>query len=584
MQIDYTSRDFAGLKADLISLIGDRTNTSWDPTNYNDLGHVLVEAFSYMGDIMSHYLDRVANETTIDTAIQTDSLLALAQLYDYKISGPTPAIVSVTFTNVSSNAVDLPLGTQVMAPLSYGPYASVYFETTQAATAIAAGASITLPAIEGKTVNTDRPDLIDSTYNKPLPANLGTSSGVANQSFGILDIGVVDTSINVYVGQSVAFTLWKYVDNLLEYGPGDTVFTTSRTSDGTMNIVFGDNVNGAIPPSGQLISCLYKTSTGAAGNVISSAITELTFMPGNLDPQAPTYFTVYNALPASGGADGDDLYQIKTKTKAAIAAKGRAVTTADYANLALMVPQVGKANAAASVYSSVRLYIQPQNDGSAAPGFAQATIANTVGSGTAVTYTTTTAHAFSIGDTVTISGMNPSVYNLSNATVTAISTTSPYSFTVASTLTNTFVSGGLAIDSTPTAAWTSLSSAVSTYLADKMIAGTTLSVLPPSYVPIYLSATVNVSPSYKNSDIKLAIYQAMLGSGGLFYYDNNTFGDTIPYSSVSSAIANVPGVLSVNITQLNTDGGSSAATISLAANQIPFLTASNLVTTATGGI
>jgi hypothetical protein len=76
----------------------------------------------------------------------------------------------------------------------------------------------------------------------------------------------------------------------------------------------------------------------------------------------------------------------------------------------------------------------------------------------------------------------------------------------------------------------------------------------------------------------------MLGSGGLFYYDNNTFGDTIPYSSVSSAIANVPGVLSVNITQLNTDGGSSAATISLAANQIPFLTASNLVTTATGGI
>jgi len=70
MQIDYTSRDFAALKADLISLIKERTGTAWDPTDYSDLGHVLVESFAYMGDIMSHYLDRIANETTLDTAIQ----------------------------------------------------------------------------------------------------------------------------------------------------------------------------------------------------------------------------------------------------------------------------------------------------------------------------------------------------------------------------------------------------------------------------------------------------------------------------------------------------------------------------------
>ena len=163
MQIDYTSRDFAALKADLIALIKERTGTTWNPTDYSDLGNVLVETFAYMGDIMSHYLDRIANETTIDTAIQRKTLLSFAQLYDYVISGPTPATVNVTFTNVSSNTIDIPIGTQVMAPLSFGAYSEVYFETTTAATAIVPGASITLLCQEGKTVNTDKPDLIDST-------------------------------------------------------------------------------------------------------------------------------------------------------------------------------------------------------------------------------------------------------------------------------------------------------------------------------------------------------------------------------------------------------------------------------------
>ena len=140
MQIDYTSRDFAALKSDLIDLIKERTGTTWDPTDYSDLGHVLVETFAYMGDIMSHYLDRIANELTIDTAIQRKTLLSFAQLYDYVVSGPTPSTVYVTFTNVSSNTLDIPIGTQVMAPLSFGPYTEVYFETTDSATAVAPGA------------------------------------------------------------------------------------------------------------------------------------------------------------------------------------------------------------------------------------------------------------------------------------------------------------------------------------------------------------------------------------------------------------------------------------------------------------
>ena len=583
MQIDYTSRDFTSLKNDLIALIGDRTGTSWNPSDYSDLGNVLVEAFSYMGDVMSHYLDRVANETTIDTAVQRSTLLALANMYDYVPSGPTQAAVTVTFTNISTNTIDLPIGTQVMAPLSYGVYSQVYFETTQSATGVVPGQSITLTANEGKTVNTDRPDLIDSTYNKPLPANLGTSTGLPSQVFPIVDFGVVNSSINVYVGQGVAFSAWSYVDNILEWGPQDHVFTTNTNEDGTISIAFGDGVHGAIPTSGQLISCLYQISVGAAGNVNSLAITELTFVPGNLDPQVTTYFTVSNNLPASGGADPDDITQLKVKTKAAVSSLGRAVTLNDFANLALQVPLVGKANANAAVYSSVTLYVQPQNDQSAAPGFTQATVVGIASTGTQVTYATSTVHGFALGNIVSINGVNPIAYNLQNVTITSVPT--PTTFTVASTATGTYNYGGVVISQTPTLAWYSLASNVEDALADQILIGTTLTVAPPTYVPVYLTSTVNVNPAFKNSDVVLSVYQAMLGSGGLFSYDNNVFGDVINQSAVSSAIQSIDGVISVAITQLNTDGSSSVnSSTSLSANQIPYLAAANLITNATGGI
>jgi len=582
MQIDYTSRDFAALKADLIALIKERTGTTWNPTDYSDLGNVLVETFAYMGDIMSHYLDRIANETTIDTAIQRKTLLSFAKLYDYIISGPTPATVNVTFTNVSSNTIDIPIGTQVMAPLSFGTYAEVYFETTSSATAVAPGAQITLPCQEGKTVNTDKPDLIDSTYNVALPANLGSSDGSANQTFYIAETGVVNNSITVYVGQGVAFGSWSYKDNLLEAGPGDRVFTVAPNEDGTVSIVFGDNVNGAIPPSGQLVSASYKISTGAAGNIKSLSITELTFFPGNLDPQVTTYFTVSNSAPATGGADADSATNIKNKIKAAVITRRRAVTLADYGYLANLTEGVGKANASSSVYTNVNLYIQPMNDGLAATGYPQANIIGTSTTGTAVTFATDVDHGFAIGNTVNISGVTPVAYNLQGAVITAVPTTS--SFTVASTVTSTYTSGGLAISLTPTSAWTNLSSAVQTYMADKILAGTSLTVLPPTYVPIYISSTVVADPAYKNSDIKLAIYQAMLGEGGLFYYDNNVFGDVINLSKVTSTIQSVEGVISATITQLSRDASGSVGSLTLAANEIPYLLASSLVTTVSGGI
>jgi uncharacterized phage protein gp47/JayE len=525
---------------------------------------------------------------SIDTAIQRKTLLSLAKLYDYKPSGPTPAEISILFTNVGLESIDIPLKTQVLAPLSYGPYSTVYFETTDSATALAPEASITLTAKEGKTVNTDRPDLIDSTYNKALPANLGTSSGSQSQSFLIVESGVIDDSIAVYVGQGAAFSIWSYADSLLEYGPTSTVFTTERNENGTLNVIFGDGVNGSIPPAGQLISATYKTSVGSAGNIKSLAVSELTFIPGNTDPQALTYLTVTNPAPSFGGADADNTSQLRAKIKAAVSARRRAITLEDYSNLALLVSRVGKANASSSIYSNVNLYLQSQESNEAAPGYPQVIITTAAGSGSAVTYTTEVPHGFSVGNILNISGLYLSQYNLQGVAVASVP--SDTEFTVTSTVTGTWVSAtangrtGLGIKLTPTSNWYAIASAVELYMADKIPAGITLNVLPPTYVPVYINAAVSIQDTYKQSNIKLAIYKALLGTDGLFQYSNNTFGGSVPLSSVISTIQSIPGVVSTSITKYNTTDASSAADFTVSANQILYLTSSNLVSTVSGGI
>jgi hypothetical protein len=68
------------------------------------------------------------------------------------------------------------------------------------------------------------------------------------------------------------------------------------------------------------------------------------------------------------------------------------------------------------------------------------TVTNAVGNGSTVTYTTS-GHNYLVGMTVTITGVNPTAYNLSNQIITAISGNN---FTISNTATGTYVSGGTA--------------------------------------------------------------------------------------------------------------------------------------------
>lgn len=378
IKVDFSSRDYNAIRSDLITLVNQQLrelypNLQWNPDDPSDFGVVLLEAFAYMGDIMSYYIDRAANEMTIDNAILKTTLYNMAQLYGYRPSGPTQALTNLEITNTTEETISLPVGTQVVAVLNFGELTEVYYELTEPVIDLGPEQAIVVNAIEGKTANTDVSGGIDEVTNLPLPVLLvdsignSVSSGLPNQERLLPEKNVVDGSINVYVGQAATFNGWKFIDNLIEAGPADQVFTTKVDAQGNTYIVFGDGVNGSIPAAGQTLSALYKVSAGSLGNVDILTDLEVSFIPGS-SLELSSVDVKFDAAPY-GGADPDDLSQLRRKIKQAIASRKRAVTIDDYEYLTGLVPRVGRAKAYSENPRSVTIYMQTQDDGSLSPGW-----------------------------------------------------------------------------------------------------------------------------------------------------------------------------------------------------------------------
>jgi uncharacterized phage protein gp47/JayE len=98
------------------------------------------------------------------------------------------------------------------------------------------------------------------------------------------------------------------------------------------------------------------------GNVEPDTIITIDYLPGLSEVQVSAIqsaITVTNDDVAIGGADPEETDQIRTSAALSLRANNRAVTLQDYADLALAVTGVGKANAVANVWTSVTIYISP---------------------------------------------------------------------------------------------------------------------------------------------------------------------------------------------------------------------------------
>jgi predicted phage baseplate assembly protein len=357
---DYTSKDYFSIREELIARIQDRV-PNWTGSDPADFGIALVEAFAYMGDLLSYYIDRTANEAFLTTATQRESVLNIAQTYGYVPAGYRAATVELEFSNSSGSSVTIPESTVISGEIIVGDTVQTIYFTTGAEAIVPAQVGA-VPGTETVTATHGRSVILvsdDATDDGEL---IGTSTGEPGMEFELGETPVSDGSIELYVQDGDIFTKWTQVQHIIDYGPTDQIFTTTSDEDNVVTVKFGDGVSGVIPTIYAEIRAKYNVGGGVEGNVDADVLTTLDTLPGLSEVQVSAIqsaITVTNPAVAVGGADPEETDQIRVAAALALRANNRAVTLQDYADLSLAVTGVGKANAEAAVWSSVTVYIAP---------------------------------------------------------------------------------------------------------------------------------------------------------------------------------------------------------------------------------
>ena len=82
--VKYTDRDFESIKASILDHARRYYPNSQRDFNEASFGTMMIDAVSYIGDVLSFYLDYQTNETFLDTATEFDNVVKLARQAGYK--------------------------------------------------------------------------------------------------------------------------------------------------------------------------------------------------------------------------------------------------------------------------------------------------------------------------------------------------------------------------------------------------------------------------------------------------------------------------------------------------------------------
>ena len=153
---------------------------------------------------------------------------------------------------------------------------------------------------------------------------------------------------------------WESRPNLFFSGPDDRHYVIERSRG---RLLFGDNVQGRIPPPGadNIRTARYTSGGGAIGNVPAGALTQLlSGVPAE---------GVSNPRAAEGGADGENIEGAGTRAPHVIRHRMQAISLSDYEDLAHEAsPAVAVARALPATHPTgrpaagwVRVVIQPHS-------------------------------------------------------------------------------------------------------------------------------------------------------------------------------------------------------------------------------
>jgi hypothetical protein len=488
--VDYMARDYTSLLQAMYDLVPSRLPEWQDFTNQADFGNVLLQLFAHIGDILSYYQDRVANESFLGTARTRRSIVQHLRLIGYELATAAPAAASLSLSVPASvNATVTINRGDAFATRSDRTRPSVRFEYRREAPLVIDFSTVPVDSTTGRRTFVAG---VPIEEGRLIQAELvGTSDGSPNQRFALARPGVIlrpaaalsgarDVVLTTQLGAVV--DSWTLQDSLAFSRAAQTDFVVEVDENDRATVVFGDGTFGAVPAAGSQIHVTYAVGGGLAGNVAANAISTIVEAPqlALLGAQA------VNLGPATGGAERETIDHAVRQAPAIFRSLKRAVTAADYEALALGFKGVGKVRAVPAGWNQVTLFVAPEGGGK-------------------------------VSDV--------------------------------------------------------LESDLRSYFEDKRMVGQVVEVADVDYVPIVVTAEIEVESFFVQADVVAAVQAA---SAALLAFDHVDFAQTIYLSKFYEDTQAVPGVRFVNITEFHRQDQDPAAPgvvpsgkIELGANEVP---------------
>ena len=317
-RLKVTELDFDSIKTNLKNFL--RQQSEFTDYDFEGSGmSVLLDLLAYNTHYNAYYLNMIANESFLDTALLRNSVVSHAKKMGYtpRSNKAPKAIINLSVETSSSNSGTLTISTgqQFMSNMIDGR--SYRFVTLDDVTVSKSNTKFvinSLPIYEG--------ELVSYNYTHSQASN-------PTQTFTIPDADIDTSTLKVLVRPSSSNTsvsVYNKATDVISVTQESAVYYLEEGRDGQYQIYFGDGVVGKKLPDGAVINLSYLSTNGNISNGANN-FTITTTLGGYSN------ISLSSVSSSSGGSLRETVDEIKYAAPLSLTSQNRAVTKNDYVRL-----------------------------------------------------------------------------------------------------------------------------------------------------------------------------------------------------------------------------------------------------------
>jgi hypothetical protein len=316
-QLQINNLDFDTIKKNLITYL--QSQTQFQDYNFEGSSlNIILDILAYNTFYNSFYMNMIANEMFLDSAILRSSVVSQAKALGYTSRSATAAQASLNVSIFKSSSdtttsLYLPRFTQFASQSVNGKSYSFY--TVDDTVSVA------------NSGNTFSFSYITVKEGTPVIKQFGVDNSTnPTQTFDLVDANIDTSTLMVTVQNSITnptYNVFTLAEDATQVYANSNVYFLEEGDNQNYVIYFGDGVLGAQLPDQSLITVSYLTTDSDQANDLGTFYLQSAILSGATS-------SVTAIAPSSGGSQQESIESIKYTAPKSWIAQNRIVTKNDY--------------------------------------------------------------------------------------------------------------------------------------------------------------------------------------------------------------------------------------------------------------